>query len=141
MGKLNLLRAFLERYPKLSNVGITTDFLTPRIGAACLEISGDSVTSETSDVLGNKFRDFSFTAVLYIKFTTAAEIMRIRNVLNFEELENWIHDNENLLPPFGNYDTELETLRAENAVLFDAGKNGEAGVYQIQLTRSYTKIY
>jgi hypothetical protein len=139
--KLTVLRNFLEQCPVLSGFEIKTDILSAKIGAVCLQNLGDSTNRVYYDILGNKFREMTFSALLSIKFTTEKEFMRAKNVLDFEKIQEWIFENENLLPPFGNFDQNLEQIRAENGILFDADKNGEAGTYQLQIAKNYTKIY
>jgi hypothetical protein len=53
-------------------------------------------------------------------------------------VQNRIYENENLLPPFGNFEQNLEQVRAENDTIYNTDKNGEAGIYQLQISKIYT---
>jgi hypothetical protein len=136
--KLDAIREFLKKSPLLGDAEILTDVPNHKIGSAGLHVSGDAVTRISRDVLGNKFRERQFSAVLFFRFTTETELIRARNILDLERLEEWIYDNAELLPPFGNFEQNLEQIRAENAVLYDVAANGESGLYQLQITKNYT---
>jgi hypothetical protein len=72
-----------ESYPFLQSAAVKTDIVPSKINTACLQISADSVTKIYTDVLGNKYREMNFSAILFIRFTTETEQMRIRNIVNF----------------------------------------------------------
>ena len=144
MSDLEKVRSWLRSYPKIDRLqGLGVDYYSAQPNNGSIDPSGLVEISRTTDIIGNTTVKNQYNFALYFVLAKSPEddVGATENADWLLDLQKWIQEQSirKQAPIFGD-DPETETISAQNGKVDAADEEG-TGVYSIQLSINFTKIY
>ena len=144
MSDLEKVRNWLLSYPKIDRLqGLGVDYYSAQPNNGSIDPSGLVEISRTTDIIGNTTVKNQYNFALYFVLAKSPEddVGATENANWLLDLQKWIQEQSirKQTPIFGD-DPKTETISAQNGKVDAADEEG-TGVYSIQLSIEFTKIY
>ncbi len=144
MSDLEKVRNWLLSYPKIDRIqGLCVDYYSEQPNNGSIDPSGLIELSRVTDIIGNTTVKNQYNFVLYFVLAKSPEddVGATENADWLLNLQKWIQEQSirKQAPIFGD-DPETETISAQNGKVDAADEEG-TGVYSVQLSINFTKIY
>lgn len=139
MNVIQALKDYFNEYPELETKTIFVNFLKEQ-GSSFSIIPSPVQPLTTTNIDGSYEKRFAFQLVG--RFAYSNELaMNIKNSNFFQELEEWIIDNNenDILPNLGDGYNSLSLRVTSNGYLMGISPDGRTGQYQINLELTYEK--
>lgn len=144
MSALEKVRNWLLTYPKIARIqGLGVDYYAATPNNGSIDPSGLVEISRKEDILGNTTVENQYNFVLYFVLAKPPEDNEgaTDNADWLLDLQQWIQEQSirRQAPTFGDVPS-AETISAQNGKVDAADEEG-TGVYSVQLSINFTKIY
>lgn len=144
MSDLEKVRDWLLSYPKIERLqGLGVDYYSAQPNNGSIDPSGLVEISRTTDIIGNTTVKNQYNFALYFVLAKSPEddVGATENADWLLDLQKWIQEQSvrKQAPIFGD-DPKTETISAQNGKVDAADEEG-TGVYSVQLSIEFTKIY
>lgn len=144
MSDLEKVRNWLLSYPKIDRLqGLGVDYYSAQPNNGSIDPSGLVEISRTTDIIGNTTVKNQYNFALYFVLAKSPEDDEgaTDNADWLLDLQKWIQEQSirKQTPIFGD-DPKTETISAQNGKVDAADEEG-TGVYSVQLSIEFTKIY
>lgn len=144
MTDIERVRNWLLTYPQIGRIkGLGVDYYSAQPNNGSIDPSGLVEISRKEDILGNVTVGNQYNFVLYFVLAKSPEDDKgaTDNADWLLDLQKWIQEQSirKQAPIFGD-DPETETISAQNGKVDAADEEG-TGVYSVQLSINFTKIY
>ena len=144
MSDLEKVRKWLQSYPKIDRLqGLGVDYYSAQPNNGSIDPSGLVEISRTTDIIGNTTVKNQYNFALYFVLAKSPEddVGATENADWLLDLQKWIQEQSirKQAPIFGD-EPETETISAQNGKVDAADEEG-TGVYSVQLSIEFTKIY
>ena len=144
MSDLEKVRNWLLTYPKINRIqGLGVDYYSAQPNNGSIDPSGLVEISRTTDIIGNTTVRNQYNFALYFVLAKAPEDNEgaTDNADWLLDLQTWMQEQSirKKTPTFGD-EPETETISAQNGKVDAADEEG-TGVYSVQLSINFTKIY
>lgn len=144
MSDLEKIRNWLLTYPKINRIqGLGVDYYSPEPNNGSIDPSGLIEISRKTDIIGNTTVENQYNFALYFVLPKSPEDDdgATDNADWLLDLQKWVQEQSlrRSAPVFGD-DPKTETIRAQNGKVDAADEEG-TGLYSVQLSVTFTKIY
>lgn len=144
MSDLEKVRNWLLSYPKIDRIqGLGVDYYSAQPNNGSIDPSGLVEISRTTDIIGNTTVRNQYNFALYFVLAKSPEdnVGATENADWLLDLQKWIQEQSirKQAPIFGD-EPKTETISAQNGKVDAADEEG-TGVYSVQLSIEFTKIY
>lgn len=144
MTDIEKVRNWLLTYPQIGRIkGLGVDYYSAQPNNGSIDPSGLVEISRKEDILGNITVENQYNFVLYFVLAKSPEDDEgaTDNADWLLSLQKWIQEQSirRLAPTFGDV-PDAETISAQNGKVDAADEEG-TGVYSVQLSINFTKIY
>ena len=144
MSDLEKVRNWLLSYPKIDRLqGLGVDYYSAQPNNGSIDPSGLVEISRVTDIIGNTTVQNQYNFALYFVLAKSPEDDEgaTENADWLLDFQKWIQEQSirRQAPTFGD-DPETETISAQNGKVDAADEEG-TGVYSVQLSINFTKIY
>ena len=144
MSDLEKVRNWLLTYPKIDRIqGLGVDYYSEQPNNGSIDPSGLVEISRKTDIIGNTTVENQYNFALYFVLAKSPEDDKgaTENADWLLDLQKWIQEQSirKKAPIFGD-DPKTETISAQNGKVDAADEEG-TGVYSVQLSIIFTKIY
>lgn len=144
MSDLEKVRKWLHQYPEINRIGaFRVDYYTEQPDNGSIDPSGLVELSRRSDILGNVTVENQYNFGLYFVLAKSPEddVGAKENADWLLDFQQWIQEQSirRKVPVFGDV-PESETISAQNGKVEAADEEG-TGIYSVQLSVTFTKIY
>lgn len=144
MSDIEKIRNWLHQYPEINRIGaLRVDYYTEQPNNGSIDPSGLVELSRKSDILGNVTVENQYNFGLYFVLAKSPEddAGATENADWLLEFQRWIQEQSvcRNVPVFGDV-PESETISAQNGKVEAADEEG-TGIYSVQLSVTFTKIY
>ena len=144
MTDLEKIRNWLSGYTGSIPVQqMRVDYYAPNPDNGSIDPSGLVEISRKEDIMGNVTAQNQLNFALYFVLVKSPDDDSIatENAALLMDLQKWIQEQSirKLAPAFGDV-PEQESIKAQNGALYAANRDG-VGIYTVQLSINYTKIY
>lgn len=139
MNIIDSLKNYFNTYPELETKTIFVNFLKEK-GSSFSIVPSPTQPLTVTNIDGSYEKRFMFS--LYGRFNYSQEVrMNIENSSFFQDLEEWIIDNNNndILPVLDDGYTPLSIRVISNGYLLGISPDGKTGQYQINFEFTYEK--
>lgn len=140
--KIKLLREFLASCPHLEMLSkeIHVDWTSDKPTNYGIMPTGESIVERMPTVTGDIIYTKQYNFVIFMKRVTINDYERISNCDFYDKFVEWLEEQDinETAPRFG--DEEFsgdEYITAQNGILYELDKSGDAGLYQIQVQVFY----
>lgn len=145
MTDLEKIKAWIATYPNFDVLSqLQVDFTDSVPGCGSIAPSGMVEVSRRKDILGNVTVENQYNFGLYYVFTKdpGDDIGASFNADWVMDFQKWVQEQSITCaaPTFGNIDTRVERIKAENGVLIEAEMDGVA-TYMVQLSVLFKTYY
>lgn len=139
MNVIDSLKEYFKTYPELETKTIFVNFLKEK-GSSFSIIPSPVQPLTVTNIDGSFTKRFAFQLVGRFSYSEEAK-MNIRNSNFFQELEEWVIDNNenDILPVLGEGYEALSLMVTSNGYLMGISPDGKTGQYQINFELTYEK--
>lgn len=139
MNVIDSLKEYFKTYPELETKTIFVNFLKEK-GSSFSIIPSPVQPLTVTNIDGSFTKRFAFQLVGRFSYSEEAK-MNIRNSNFFQELEEWVIDNNenDILPILGEGYEPLSLMVTSNGYLMGISPDGKTGQYQINFELTYEK--
>ena len=144
MSALEKIRKWLLTYPEIGRLqGLRVDYYTTQPDNGSIDPSGLVEVTRKEDILGNVTVENQYNFVLIFVLAKSPEDDKgaTENADWLLDLQSWIQEQSirRRVPTFGDL-PHSETISAQNGKVDAADEEG-TGLYSVQLSINFTKIY
>ena len=144
MSALAKVRNWLKTYPQIDRLQqLNVDYYSTQPDNGSIDPSGLVEISRVTDIIGNTTVKNQYNFALYFVLAKSPEddVGATENAEWLLDLQEWIQEQSlrRLAPTFGDM-PDTETIVAQNGKVDAADEEG-TGVYAVQLSINFTKIY
>ncbi len=144
MSDLEKIRQWLLTYPGIGRLqGLKVDYYSAQPDNGSIDPSGLIEISRKEDILGNTTVENQYNFALYFVLAKAPEDDEgaVENADWLMDFQRWIQEQSiRRLAPFFGDEPKSETIKAQNGKVEAADEEG-TGIYMVQLSINFTKIY
>ena len=139
MNVIEALKSYFNTYPELETKTIFVNFLKEK-GSSFSIIPSPVQPLTVTNIDGSYTKRFAFQLVGRFNYSEETK-MNIRNSNFFQELEEWVIDNNenDILPELGEGYEPLALRVTSNGYLMGISPDGKTGQYQINFELTYEK--
>ncbi len=139
MNVIEALKDYFNTYPELETKTIFVNFLKEK-GSSFSIIPSPVQPLTVTNIDGSYTKRFAFQLVGRFNYSEETK-MNIRNSNFFQELEEWVIDNNenDILPELGEGYEPLALRVTSNGYLMGISPDGKTGQYQINFELTYEK--